>query len=241
MASVIMDNIRKEYIVNSNKISVLNGISHVFEDETITVILGKSGCGKTTLLRLISGLEKQSSGSIDFRGSGSKVGIVFQENRLMPWLTVEDNIKFSLNKSDNATVESYLKIMGLLKFSSAYPNQISGGMAQRASIARTLAYNPDVILMDEPFAALDYFTRQNLQQKLLEIFEVYNKTIIFITHNVDEALLLGHTILVLDNGVIIKKYDLNKCNFPRDISSKYLLEIKKNIIDTISKNHKEVL
>lgn len=236
MASVILENVTKNYMVDSSNLSVLNGISHVFDDKTITVILGKSGCGKTTLLRLIANLEKPTSGVINIGKGNNKIGIVFQENRLMPWLNVQKNIEFSMDAPDEKDVLSYLELMGLSNFKSAYPKQLSGGMAQRTSIARTLAYNPDVILMDEPFAALDYFTRRNLQQKLLEIFNVYSKTIIFITHNVDEALILGHKILILDNGIIQQQYDLKDINYPRDMSSEQLLKIKKNIINTISNN-----
>lgn len=236
MANVTLDNITKKYLVNNQVISVLNGISYTFEDKTITVILGKSGCGKTTLLRLIANLEMPTEGNIHIQGTNSKIGTVFQESRLMPWLNVEDNIMFSLDHKDTSLIQKYLDIMGLNSFRKAYPNQISGGMAQRTSIARTLAYNPEVMLMDEPFAALDYFTRKKLQHELLSIYEIYKKTIVFITHNVEEALLLGHKILILNEGKISKEYDLTQYTYPRDMVSKSLLNLKEDIINTISKH-----
>ncbi|WP_066498552.1 ABC transporter ATP-binding protein [Abyssisolibacter fermentans] len=236
MANVTLDKITKKYLVNNQVISVLNGISYTFEDKTITVILGKSGCGKTTLLRLIANLEMPTEGNIHIQGTNSKIGTVFQESRLMPWLNVEDNIMFSLDHKDTSLIQKYLDIMGLNNFRKAYPNQISGGMAQRTSIARTLAYNPEVMLMDEPFAALDYFTRKKLQHELLSIYEIYKRTIVFITHNVEEALLLGHKILILNKGKISKEYDLTQYTYPRDMVSKSLLNLKEDIINTISKH-----
>lgn len=232
MADVTVKNLSKEYWVDDNRLRVLNDISYSFIDGTITVILGKSGCGKTTLIRLIAGLEEPCNGDINIKES-SRVGIVFQENRLMPWLTVEENINFSVENKQSTTSEQYIELMGLRGFRGAYPNQLSGGMAQRASIARTLTYEPDIILMDEPFAALDYFTRRNLQNELLKIYELKKKTIIFITHNVEEALLLGHKIILLENGSITNEYDLSGLTFPRDINSNQLLILKQSIIDKI--------
>lgn len=232
MANVILENVKKDYKVDNKTIPVLKGIDYLFQDKTITVILGQSGCGKTTLLRLLANLESCTKGSITIDSTcNDKVGLVFQENRLMPWLTVEDNIMFSLKDKNPDTIKNYLDIMGLYDFRKAYPNQISGGMAQRVSIARTLAYDPEIILMDEPFAALDYFTRQNLQQELLKIYAIYKKTIIFITHNVDEALLLGHKILILKDGLIETEYDISDMDYPRDINEQSLIDIKKDIIN----------
>lgn len=233
MANVILKNVKKEYIVDNKTISVLKGINYLFRDKTITVILGQSGCGKTTLLRLLANLESCTNGNITIDNNyNNKIGLVFQENRLMPWLTVEENIMFSLKNKDTSKINKYLDLMGLTKFRKAYPDQISGGMAQRVSISRTLAYDPEVILMDEPFAALDYFTRHKLQQELIKIYGIYKKTIIFITHNVDEALILGHNILILKDGLIEKEYDVSDIGFPRDINHPSLIKIKKEIIDT---------
>lgn len=240
IAGVKLERVAKEYSLNKRNLQVLKDINLNIPDESITVILGKSGCGKTTLLRLIGGLEECTYGKIKILASEynlkkPKVGIMFQESRLMRWLTVKENINFPLKnkKNENFLVEKYLKLMGLEEFKYAYPNQISGGMAQRVAIARTLVYNPDVILMDEPFAALDYFTRKNLQDEIIKIFLTSKKNIIFITHNVDEAIYIGQKILILDNGIIRKEYSLKNYEYPRDLFLPNLSEIKKDILNIL--------
>ncbi|XOQ53140.1 MAG: hypothetical protein ACFWT7_07180 [Succiniclasticum sp.] len=191
-------------------------LSLTLADHSFTCLVGKSGCGKTTLLRLLAGLESKTTGEIS--GLPRRVAPVFQEPRLMPWLTVAQNIAFAA-KGDTTLwdgtppagtsskavarhpkVAKLLDRLGLSGDENLYPAQLSGGMAQRVSLGRTLFYNPDLILMDEPFSALDYFTRQNLQRMLLRLFQTEQKTILFVTHDVEEALLLGDRILVMDNG-----------------------------------------
>lgn len=193
-------------------------LSVSFADHSFTCLVGKSGCGKTTLLRLLAGLEEKTTGRIE--GLPRRVAPVFQEPRLMQWLTVAQNIAFAARGNPalwgstppdgtaSRAVARHPKVAGLLDRlglsgdSGLYPAQLSGGMAQRVSLGRTLFYDPELILMDEPFSALDYFTRQNLQRMLLHLFRTERKTILFVTHDVEEALLLGDRILVLDKDGI---------------------------------------
>lgn len=176
--------------------------SESFAEHSFTCIVGRSGCGKTTLLRLLCALEKPDAGVIELP-PGKRVAPVFQEPRLMPWLNVAENITLAARHDKNLQRERLPRLLRLLELEGTeklYPNQLSGGMAQRVSLGRTLFYNPDIILMDEPFSALDYFTRQGLQQTLLRLYAQERKTIIFVTHDVEEALLLGGRVLIMDKG-----------------------------------------
>jgi len=172
------------------------------------VLLGASGCGKSTLLNLVTGFDQATAGRIVVNGREvTKVdphcGMVFQQYALFPWLTVLDNVAFGLKMKGVSRVERhdvaqrFIEMVGLKGFEHKYPNTLSGGMRQRVSIARVLANDPDVILLDEPFAALDAMTRQVLQDELLQIYEKSKKTIIFITHSIDEALLLSTRMIIM--------------------------------------------
>ena len=180
----------------------LQPIDESFAEHSFTCIVGRSGCGKTTLLRLLCGLEKPDAGRIELP-RGKRIAPVFQEPRLMPWLNVGENITLAAQHDHSLDVKRLPELLRLLELEGTeklYPNQLSGGMAQRVSLGRTLFYNPDIILMDEPFSALDYFTRQGLQQTLLKLYAEERKTIIFVTHDVEEALLLGSRVLIMDKG-----------------------------------------
>lgn len=170
MAGIKLMDIHKQYKVEGRDVQVLRGISLDIPEDHITVILGRSGCGKTTLLRLTGGLEKADSGEIQYEGS-QRTAFVFQEPRLMPWLTVWDNVAFGIRKKEqnSENISGIISTVGLEGFEKAYPFQLSGGMQQRAAIARALAYRPSFIMMDEPFAALDYFTREQMQKELLRV------------------------------------------------------------------------
>lgn len=172
------------------------------------VLLGASGCGKSTLLNLVTGFDKPTSGRIVVNGRevnsvDPHCGMVFQQYALFPWLTVLDNVAFGLKMKGmgraerNDIAHRFIDMVGLKGFENKYPNALSGGMRQRVSIARVLANDPDVILLDEPFAALDAMTRQVLQDELLRIYEQSGKTIVFITHSIDEALLLSTRMLIM--------------------------------------------
>jgi NitT/TauT family transport system ATP-binding protein len=185
------------------------------EDASITVqqnefvsLIGPSGCGKSTLLRAAAGLEQPASGSIHVEGCaidrpGADRGMVFQAYTLFPWLTVKENIHFSLKKTALSTAEKedrvrqYIRLIGLEGFENSFPNQLSGGMRQRVAIARALVYRPKILLMDEPFGALDAQTRLLMQELLLEVWEKQRSTVLFVTHDVEEAILLSDRILVM--------------------------------------------
>lgn len=207
-----------------------NGIRVVLEDVSLDIaegefvcVLGPSGCGKSTILRIVAGLEKQSLGTVTTK---SRPSVVFQEHGIFPWLTVAQNVAYPLKlrgvpKAERrAKVDELLELVGLSDFSKYYPAQISGGMRQRASVARALADDGDVLLMDEPFGALDEQTRVTLQQDLLDIWDRTSKAVMFITHSVDEALLLADRVLVMSTrpGKIIEEVKI-PFERPRDLAS----------------------
>ncbi|VVE11260.1 Taurine import ATP-binding protein TauB [Pandoraea iniqua] len=172
------------------------------------VLLGASGCGKSTLLNLITGFDEPTTGRIvvagrEVKGIDPHCGMVFQQYALFPWLSVLDNVAFGLKMKGidkatrYATARRYIEMVGLTGFEDRYPKALSGGMRQRVSIARVLANDPDVILLDEPFAALDAMTRQVLQEELLQIYQKSGKTIVFITHSIDEALMLSTRMVIM--------------------------------------------
>ena len=194
------ENISKKYGAKQ----ALAQTSLSFAEHSFTCIVGRSGCGKTTLLRVLEGLEEADSGRVQL-ADGKRLAPVFQEARLMSWLTVAENITLAkrVDKSlDSTKLPELLEKLGLSGCEQLYPHELSGGMAQRVALGRTLFYNPDIILMDEPFSALDYFTRQGLQQTLLELYAAEHKTIIFVTHDVEEALLLADRIIIMDNSTV---------------------------------------
>lgn len=244
----IFNNVNKYYEINNENHSVLKNLSLKLNTDEITVILGESGCGKTTLLRIIANLEEVSSGEISFlkdcKEAKPKVGLVFQESRLMPWLNVSENISFyerknnsilnlRKNKNNSYKVDEYLKIMKLEKFKNSYPNELSGGMAQRVSIARALYFNPDILLMDEPFSSLDYFTRTDMQNEIIRIHQSNNKGVIFVTHDIDEALRIANKIIVFTQNHEIREFRISE-TFNRDIGDDYYINIKKEILKTLN-------
>lgn len=231
MAGIELKHIQKAYTVDGRTFPVLKDICLQIPENSITVLLGKSGCGKTTLLRLVGDLEKPNSGEIRFAVT-HKTAFVFQEPRLMPWLTVWDNTIFGLKKHsyDTGKIQALLETVGLDGFQMAYPHQLSGGMQQRTAIARALAYAPSFLLMDEPFAALDHFTRTQLQKELIRLQKSQNTGILFVTHSIDEALLLGHKIAFLEDGCIKKEFLLDTDCENRDLLSKELIELKREIL-----------
>ena len=230
MAGIKLKNIRKSYQVEDRNVPVLNGIDLDIPQGQITVILGQSGCGKTTLLRLTGGLEAADSGEVLWEGN-HKTAFVFQEPRLMPWLTVWDNVVFGLNKEK---IQALIGTVGLSGFEKAYPSQLSGGMKQRTAIARALAYEPDFIMMDEPFAALDYFTREQMQKELLRVQKVKHSNILFVTHSIDEALILGDRIVVIEKGLVKKVYPVETPAEERNLLNDGFISLKRDIINNLN-------
>ena len=242
MAGVELCNLSKHFLLGERTISAVQSVTTTISHGSFTVIVGKSGCGKTTLLRLLGGLEELTEGQIHWTDIEKqqllpKIGFVFQEPRLMPWLTVYENMAFSLDKSllseaVTTIVNPILNQLGLESFRDAYPAQLSGGMAQRVSLGRTLCYDPDLILMDEPFGALDYFTRKKLQHEMVELFLLQKKTVIFVTHDVSEAIYLGQKILVMDEGRIVKEIPI-EMSYPRNLASSDILNIQTEILESL--------
>lgn len=196
---ITLRDIRKTYQVHGREVVVFDGLNLTIDPQEITVLIGKSGCGKTTLLRLLAGLEKPDQGEI-LIPEELHVGMMFQESRLMPWLTCEKNVTLGMKKHEKKDSDAILKLVGLEGFEKAYPSQLSGGMKQRAALARTLIRNSNLILMDEPFAALDSFTRQAMQQELLRIRRETNAGIVFVTHDMTEAMTIADRIITVKDN-----------------------------------------
>ncbi|MEW6423965.1 MAG: ABC transporter ATP-binding protein [Bacillota bacterium] len=191
-----------------NDLQVLTDLNLAVEEGEFVCLVGPSGCGKTTLLRIIGGLDQPWVGTVQMDGkkidpAKGDIGFVFQENSLFPWLTARGNIEFALrargfgSREIEKRVDYYLELVGLSEFAGFYPGQLSGGMKQRVGIARAMAYGPKVLLMDEPFAALDAQTREIMQQELLRIWSKEKKTVVFVTHSIEEAVFLADRVIVL--------------------------------------------
>ncbi|WP_067820753.1 ABC transporter ATP-binding protein [Nocardia inohanensis] len=205
-----LSGVRKEFAVRGERESftAIEDISVEVRDGEFLVLVGPSGSGKSTLLDLLGGLSKPTGGQIlldgaPIAGPGLDRGIVFQQYALLPWRTARANIEFGLEakgirrRERKRIADEYLELVGLAGFGDRYPHELSGGMKQRVAIARSLAFDPEVLLMDEPFAALDAQTRESLQDELLRIWRATGKTILFITHGIDEAVYLGQRVAVL--------------------------------------------
>jgi sulfonate transport system ATP-binding protein len=206
--SLALHGVSKEYRVDGSRLQVLKDIDLAVAPGEFVSIVGASGCGKSTLLRLIVGLDPDYDGRILLDGSpvtGTSLarGIVFQDHRLLPWLTLEENVGLALENvslprdAKRAAVAEHIALVGLGGFERAYPHQLSGGMAQRAAIARGLVSKPEILLLDEPFGALDALTRLRLQDELLRIWSTEKVTVILVTHDVEEAIYLGDKIVVM--------------------------------------------
>ena len=208
-ASLSLRQVGKRYRIGGQELPVLQRIGLEVARGEFLGIVGASGCGKSTLLRLIAGLDAQFEGEILIEGRpvdgpGVERGLVFQDHRLFPWLTVSQNIALGLDALDlpaherRARIQEQLELVALTAFAQAYPHQLSGGMAQRAAIARALVSRPDILLMDEPFGALDSITRAHMQEELLRIWRERRITVLIVTHDVDEAVFLGDRVAVLE-------------------------------------------
>ena len=230
--------------LGSSSYDVLNGVDLKIKEGEFVTIVGPSGCGKSTLLNIIAGLDRPDSGDLIIRGdvagsntSSTKRIMIFQEGALFPWLNVYDNVEFGLKiakvpKEKSCEIAArYIEMVGLSKFSESFVYQLSGGMKQRVAIARALALEPEVLLMDEPFAALDVQTQDLLHEELVGIHKTTGKTILFVTHNINEAILLGDRVIVLSSALknIRKEFRIDIPR-PRDPETPELHEIKKQIL-----------
>ena len=203
-----LEHISQSYIVKNEVSDAVVDVSLDVYDNEFLVILGPGRCGKTVLLNMIAGLEKPVDGSLfldgeEIHGSDERIGMVFQKLALMPWKTVMENVEFGLKMKGvpkaqrRETAQKYISLVGLQGFEKSYPSQLSGGMKQRAGIARAYTNNPEIMLMDEPFGALDAQTRTQLQTELLETWEREKKTCFFITHDVEEAIILAQRVIIM--------------------------------------------
>ena len=244
----------KENIVELKNISVafdgeqvLDGLDLEIKDKEFITLLGPSGCGKTTLLRLIAGLDQPTSGEVIADGetvkkpSGDRA-VIFQQYSLFPWLTVLENVMFGLNLKKDRTkeenlkaAERYLESVGLIDFKDSYPHELSGGMKQRVAIIRSLLNHSPILLMDEPFSALDMQNRHMLQEQLIGVWKRFKNTIVFVTHDVDEAIYLADKIVIMDKnpGKIKEIFDVDMPRL-RKRESKEFIEIQEEVLDKLN-------
>lgn len=201
-----IQNVNKSFTVDGQKVDVLKDINLEVQEGEFIAIVGHSGCGKSTLLKIIAGLEKNDTGLVtvdgkDVNGPGMDRGMIFQEHRLFPWMSIEKNVQLGLkglSKEEKTKLsDQYLELVKLSEFKKAYPSQLSGGMSQRAAIARSLVSQPEVLLLDEPFGALDALTKIELQEELLKIRERFHNTMLMVTHDIEEAVYLADRIVVM--------------------------------------------
>lgn len=244
--SLIVNNVSRTFAGKT----VVKDISFVVNPGDVIGILGTSGSGKSTILRAISGLDQNYDGEISINGKTTKevheeTGFIFQEPRLLPWLTVIENIIFGLKGKKHEKIiraKQYLQNVGLIDCENLYPRQLSGGMAQRVAIARALVTSPEILLLDEPFSALDAFTKMQLQDLLLSIWKMYGSTMVLVTHDVDEALYLCDRIIILRGqpGEIAKEIIIEEQR-PRRRDSQTLTHLKTNILDSLELDQENLL
>jgi NitT/TauT family transport system ATP-binding protein len=203
---VVLKGLTKQFTVKDTVITAVKEVDLTIKEGEFVCIVGPSGCGKTTLLRILAGLETATAGKIMINHADKTKplnSMVFQEQSIFPWMNVRKNIGFGLacrgvdKRTIDGVVDEYIKMIGLQKFAEAFPHQLSGGMKQRVSVARAFANDPEILLMDEPFAALDEQNKIMLQEELLKIWEGSRKTVIFITHSIDEALTLADRVIIM--------------------------------------------
>jgi NitT/TauT family transport system ATP-binding protein len=222
----------KTYLDGKRPVEALRRIDLSVKEGEFVAILGPSGCGKTTLLQIVAGLEQPTAGEVRFRGQpvegwGRERTLIFQEYTLFPWLTARGNIEFGLRMMDLSAEERWrrstaiLEWLGLEAFDGSYPHQLSGGMQQRVALARALVVDPAILLMDEPFAAVDAITRAHLQKEMRRLQDTYHKTILFVTHSVREALILADRVVVLTDRPAEVRLEMP---VPRPMTAETMLE-----------------
>ncbi len=251
MVEPILDvkNVTKRFAFNNETVTALANANLRIEKGEFVCLIGPSGCGKSTLLRMVAGFETASEGDLlmwakPVQGPGPDRGMVFQDYGLFPWLTVARNIGFGPaargrpTREVRATEKRFVEMVGLTRFADAYPHQLSGGMKQRVAIARVLANEAEVVLMDEPFGALDAMTRERLQAELLEIWEAQKLTVLFVTHAIEEAIVLADRVVVMSPGpgriVADERIDIPR---PRDPTSPEFNALRRRLSSLLAGHH----
>lgn len=248
MPTIEVKDLSKNYTdADGGVVSALKNINLKVEDGEFVCIVGPSGCGKSTLLEIIAGLQDKTEGEalldgVPITGTSRDIGVVFQDAALYPWRTIQKNIAFGMEisgvpaKEQKERLEKYIDLMGLNGFENKYPVQLSGGMRQRAGIARTLIMNPKVILMDEPFSAVDHLTRCTLQEELIKIRQKEKKTVLFVTHDINEAVYLADRVVLLSPrpSVIQNEYIID-VPYPRSRVDEYIIQMTARIAADISR------
>lgn len=238
MSYIRIDNLTKIYLGRRSKprslydpvehsgdnVLVLNNISMAFEEGEMVCILGPSGCGKSTLLRIIAGFETPTHGTVSVAGQpvsgpSDQAIFVFQHNGLLPWMTVAQNVGLGLHnlrdeEAKNERIREYIEVVELEGFEGYYPHQLSGGMQRRVELARALAVNPDLLIMDEPFSGLDFLTHMKMREEVVNMHEFIHKTTLVVTHDIDDALIMGDCIVVFSGRPASVKL-IRKLHFPR--------------------------
>lgn len=252
---VKIEGVRKVFQTRNGEMVALNGVDLDIKENEFICVVGPSGCGKSTLLNIIAGLHEPTSGRVlcdgeEVKGTGPDRGVVFQQYALFPWMTVKKNVMFGLElkgikgKEAEEIAMKYIKMVQLEDFANHFPKELSGGMKQRVAIARAYAVDPSVLLMDEPFGALDAQTRTQLQQELLETWEKERKTCFFITHDVDEAIILAQRVIIMSArpGRIKEIVEID-IPYPRNQETKMserFLELKNHIWSQVYQEYLEV-
>ena len=246
MGMVVIDHVEKRYDTGGGDLLALQDIRTTVGEAEFVCLLGPSGCGKSTLLRIVAGLIPATAGRvlIDSKavaGCGPDRAFVFQDYALFPWMTVEDNVSFGLAArgvpadEQRRKASELLKVVGLGDFAGKYPHHLSGGMKQRVSIARALVVEPQILLMDEPFGALDAQTRSVMQEELLRIWSQYRKTVIFVTHSISEALLLADRVVVMTARPGRVKSEIRiDLPRPRDESEPRMIDLRRRMLGELS-------
>ena len=241
-----LDNVSKSFAkIETDEVThALTSVTTTMESGEFISMVGPSGCGTSTMLRLVAGLIKPTTGTLTVDGKeieepGPDRGMMFQKATLFPWLTVYDNIAFSLKmqgklKGNEDKVEKMIEVIGLQDFRKDYPGQLSGGMAQRVALVRSLINEPEILLLDEPLGALDAFTRMNMQDEILKIWQEKQQLALMVTHDVDEAIYMGTRVLVMDAhpGRVIADITID-LPFPRDRSSREFVEYRNDILNKL--------
>jgi NitT/TauT family transport system ATP-binding protein len=246
---LVIQGVGKTYTLNEARIEALRDANLTVRKGEFVCLIGASGCGKSTLLRIVAGFEKPTAGdalmwSKPIDGPGPDRGMVFQDYGLFPWLTVRENIGFGpssrgLGKAATRDiVERFVSLVGLTRFADAHPHQLSGGMKQRVAIARVLANDAEVVLMDEPFGALDAMTRERLQDELLDLWQRTGLTVLFVTHSIEEAIFLADRVVVMEPGPgrIASEHRIELPR-PRDVASPEFNEVRRELGARLHSHH----